>query len=190
MNKFILLPHIFISLLFFSCTDKVYLKKIDNYLNASTSEIKSKYMADNYHSYFMEKKGDWEDKIAALKSFQNWDAPLNPDIKISSYIKDDSIWTVRFNEQNDFTKPIGYPGWKGTMQITFDSNGLIQETIYIPDSSNLSYKSFLKPAVEWLQKNMPADLNIVYQNNKLIQTEATANKWKMLLHIWKEQNKK
>lgn len=187
--KFLLPILILFTVLLFSCTRKVYLKKIDAYLNASSVEEKSKYMAENFRSYFMERNGDGENKNAALESFQEWDGPLNPDIKILNYTVHDSVWTVTFNEQNDFTKPIGYPGWKGTTTITFNSNGLICETFYVPDSSNLPYKPFLKPAVEWLQKNMHKDLDSVYKNNKLIKTEATANKWKVLLNIWKNESK-
>ncbi len=173
-----------------SCSENSYLKKIDHYLNASTVKEKSKYMAENYRSFFMKREGEGETKFEALQSFQNWDGPLHPDVKIISYSSQDSTYTVIFNEQNDFSKPIGYPGWKGTSTFVFNSQGLIREVLYVPDSANLSYKPFLKPALDWLQIHTPDDLNEVYKDNKLVQTEATANKWKTLLQQWKAATKK
>ena len=38
-------------------------------------------MAENYHSFFMEKKGSGEDKEAALESFKNWMGLLHPGCK-------------------------------------------------------------------------------------------------------------
>ena len=167
-----------------SCMNKTYLNEIRTYLNASTITVKSKYMAENYHSFFISKNEHGKNKSEALQSFQNWDAPLHPDIKILSYSFYDSVWTVEFNEQNDFTKPIGFPGWKGTTTFVFNSRNLIQETIYVPDSTNLSYKPFLQPALDWLKANKPSELNEVYQNGKLVQTEKSANKWRLLLNEW------
>ena len=109
---------------------------------------------------------------------------MHPNIKILSYSFHDSVWTVEVNEQNDFSKPIGFPGWKGTITFVFNSKDLIQETIYVPDSTNLSYKPYLQPALDWLRINKPAELSEVYQNDKLVQTEASANKWRLLLKEW------
>ncbi|HYK46651.1 MAG TPA: hypothetical protein VEV83_15850 [Parafilimonas sp.] len=170
-----------------SCTQNVQLDKIKAYLNASTVEEKSKYTSDNFRSYFINKEDGGKNKTEALASFQNWDGPMHPDIKILSYTFHDSIWTVTFNEQNDFTKPIGYPGWKGTATFVFDSKGLIRETTYVPDSANLPYKPYLKPAVDWLKVNMPQELDEVYQNGKLVQNAEAANKWRMLLSKWQSQ---
>ena len=122
---------------FYSCTNNVYLDKITRYLNAPSTELKAKLMADNYRSYFMKKEGKGDDKTASLTSFHNWDGQLNPDVKILRHQSKDNIWFVQFNEQNDFSKLIGFPGWKGSMSVTFDSNGLIAETIYFPDSTHL-----------------------------------------------------
>ena len=172
-----------------TCNDNMQLKEITFYLNASDTAEKSKYMANNFRSFFMSKEGSGKNKSQALQSFQNWDGPMHPDIKIINYTFHDSIWTVTFNEQNDFTKPIGFPGWKGTTTFVFNAEGLIQETVYVPDSTNISYKPFLQPALNWLQQNMPTELIEVYQNGKLIQTETAAIKWRILLQKWQSQKK-
>ncbi|HEY6976401.1 MAG TPA: hypothetical protein VH396_08925 [Chitinophagaceae bacterium] len=178
---------LFIILIFIaSCTQKTYLRKITEYLNASTVDEKARFMADNYHSYFMEATGEGENKNASLQSFQNWDAPLHPQIDITSYTVDKNIWKVKFNEQNDFSKLISFPGWKGTEVITFNSQKLIEQTVYIPDSTNPSYKKWLQPAVDWLQITMPDSLVTVYQNGRLIQNEESAKKWMRLLKQWKK----
>ncbi len=153
-------------------------------MNASDTADKSKYMAANFRSFFISKEGTGKNKSETLQSFQNWDGPMHPDVKIISYSSHESVWKVEFNEQNDFTKPIDFPGWKGTKTFTFNSKGLIKETIYVPDSTNLSYKPFLQPALNWLQQNMPVELSEVYQIDKLLQTEAGANKWRSLLKQW------
>ena len=75
-----------------------------------------------------------------------------PDIKILSYSVNGNEWTVTFNEQNNFTKQIGFPGWKGREIIRFNNNKQIEEMIYIPDENNPSYKNWLQPALDWLQK--------------------------------------
>lgn len=172
-----------------TCNNKSYLATINLYLNASDTAEKSKYMANDFHSFFKAKTAAGKTKIQALQSFQNWDGPMHPDIKIINYNFHNSIWKVTFNEQNDFTKPIGFPGWKGTTTFTFNKQGLIEEAVYVPDSTNLSYKPFLQPALNWLKKNKPDALNAVYQNDKLIQTEAAANKWRALLQQWRLQKK-
>ena len=123
-------------------------------------------------------------------SFLKWDAPLHPDIKILNYTIDENKWTIEFNEQNDFTKPIRFPGWKAKEIITLNKKGFIKEAIYIPDPANPSYRKWLQPAVDWLQKNMPDSLHDVYQNGKLIQTEVTAAEWVRLLKHWRETTTK
>jgi hypothetical protein len=188
MKRLLLLLLVLSCMVLESCTRSTYLKKIDYFLNTSAVDAKSKCMAEEYRSFFMEKKGSGKSKSEALKSFQNWNASLHPDVKILEYTVNDNTWMVRFNEQNDFSKPIGYPGWKGSMMVRFNSKGLIQETIYVPDSANPSYRPWLQPALDWLQKNRPEELNAVYQNNKLVQNEAAAKKWRELLKAWQEQN--
>jgi hypothetical protein len=167
-----------------SCANKIYRQRIASYLNASTVEQKGKYMADDYRSYFEEKIGHGKDKQAALKSFSNWDGPMHPDIQILNYSSKGNTWTVHFNEKNEFAKLIGFPGWKGTSEFTFNSKKLITESIYIPDSTNPSYKPYLLPALDWLQQNMPAQLDEVYKENKLVQNEQSAKKWILLLRTW------
>jgi hypothetical protein len=186
-NKCILFFISFVILLsVLSCTQGIYLKRIETYFNASTTEKKTKYMAEDYHSYFAEKKGEGKDKASSLQSFLKWDAPLHPDIKILHYTIDKNKWTIELNEQNDFTKPIGFPGWKAKEIITLNKKGFIKEAIYIPDSANPPYKTWLQPVVAWLEKNMPDSLHHVYQNGKLVQTEATAKEWVRLLKLWRE----
>ena len=75
-----------------------------------------------------------------MLSFQNRDAPLHPQIDILKYNVSKNTCPVAFNEQNDFSKLIGFPGWKATEIITLNSRKLIEETIYIPDSTAPSYK--------------------------------------------------
>jgi hypothetical protein len=75
------------------------------------------------------------------------------------------------------------------MSITFNTKGLILETIYIPDSTNPSYKSWLQPALDWLEKNMPGELNTVYHDKRLVKNEVAANKWKVLLKTWRDRKK-
>lgn len=169
------------------CKTKDSLRRINYYLNASTVEQKSSYMADNYRSFFLTKEGEGKNKKEALASFMDWDGPMHPDIKITSYTIDGNVWTVHFLEQNDFTKLIGFPGWKGTSTFTFNSKRLIEEVLYVPDENNPPYKPYLTPALDWLQKNKPQELNEVYQENKLIQTEVAANKWRELLTLWRRQ---
>jgi hypothetical protein len=176
-------------LLIFSCTQKTYVKKIDRYLNASTVEAKGKLMAPGYHSFFAEKKGEGENKTAALKSFMEWDGPLHPDVKILSYSLSNDVWTVQFNEQNDFSKLVGYPGWKGKGLFRFGPKKQLIEFVYLPDSTNPSYGPYLKPAVDWLQANRPKELAEVYQKKRLIQTNASALQWVVLLQAWRAQTK-
>ena len=180
---------IFSCLAVVSCTNKIYLRRIESYLNASTVDVKSKYMAKDYRSYFEEKKGNGKDKEAALRSFSDWDGAMHPDVEILSYSSNGNTWTVHFNEKNDFAKLIGFPGWKGTSQLTFNSQKLIKQSIYIPDSTNPPYKPYLKPALEWLRQNMPTQLDEVYKDNKLVQTEESAKKWISLLKTWREKTK-
>jgi hypothetical protein len=179
-----------IAFAFLSCSTNIYLHRIKVYLNASTAKTKSKYLSEDYHSFFEEKKGEGKNKTAAIKSFLEWDAPLHPDIQILNYTVNGNEWKVKFNEQNDFTKPIGFPGWKGTEIIRFNSRKEIEEVFYIPDPDNPPYKKWLQPAVNWLQKNKPEELNEVYKDEKLVQTSETAKKWAVLLQFWQKETSK
>ena len=183
----IVLSLVFLLMILVSCTSNVHLRRIKVYLNAYTVDTKEKYMAEEYRSFFMEKKGEGENKNEALKSFLGWDAPLHPDIHILNYTPDGNMWQVEFNEQNDFSKLIGFPGWKGTEMIRFNTKRMIDEMIYIPDDSNPNYKTWLQPAVDWLQKNKPTELNDVYKDGKLIRTSETAKKWVLLLQLWRKE---
>jgi len=144
-------------------------------------------MSDDYRSYFMEKKGVGKNKEQVLQSFSEWDAPLHPDITILNHVVNGNTWKIEFNEQNDFSKLIGFPGWKGTEMIRFNSKKMIDEMIYIPADTNPDYKKWLQPAVEWLQKNKSDELNEVYKDAKLIQTHETAKKWVSLLQLWRKE---
>lgn len=172
-----------------ACRSNRQLSAIHSYLNAYTIGQKEKYMAENYRSFFEKKAGDGKNKTDALKSFSKWDAPLHPDIKILSSSYRENKWVISFIEQNDFTKLIGFPGWKATDSIKINNRGLIEEIIYMPDESNPNYKQWLKPAVDWLRQNKPGELNEVYQDGKLIQNESSARKWVELLTEWKEKSK-
>jgi hypothetical protein len=171
---------------FISCTNTIYLTKINSYLNSSSAAAKSRYMSDSFHSFFMNKEEKGDDKARALNDFINWDGQLNPDVKILSHSRKGHTWLVNFNEQNDFSKLIGFPGWRGSMSVAFNDKRLIAETIYLPDSTNPSYKQWLQPAIDWLQINMPAELAEVYQNNRLVKDSIAANKWKRLLKMWND----
>jgi len=170
-----------------SCSNKTCLRRIDSYLNAHTVEAKGKYMSEDYRSFFIEKKGEGETREQALQSFLKWDAPLHPDITILSHTINGNTWKIEFNEQNDFSKLIGFPGWKGREMIRFNSKKMIDEMIYIPDDTNPNYKKWLQPAVEWLQKNKPDELSEVYKDGKLVQTSETARKWVSLLQLWRKE---
>ena len=60
-----------------TCTNNKNLE-ITSYLNASDTAEKSRYMADNFHSFFMSKEGTGKNKTQALQSFQNWDGQCTP----------------------------------------------------------------------------------------------------------------
>jgi len=181
------LPLAFLLTILTSCTNRIYFHRIEAYLNAHTVETKEKYMAEDYRSFFIEKKGEGENKEEALQSFLNWDAPLHPDVQILSHKRAGNMSTVEFNEQNDFSKLIGFPGWKGTEIIRFNGKKMIDEMVYIPDDTNPNYKNWLQPAVDWLQKNKPTELSEVYKDGKLIRTSETAKKWIGLLQLWQKE---
>ena len=180
----------FFCITFFSCQNKIYLHRIETYLNSSTPESKGRYLSDDFRSFFLEKKGEGKNKATALRSFVNWDAPLHPDITISKWTVRGNTWIVDFNEQNDFSKLIGFPGRKGTERISFNSQKMIYEAVYIPNPDNPSYKPWLQPAVEWLEQHRPNDLNEVYINGKLVQTSETAKKWVDLLQLWRKKTRR
>lgn len=93
---------------------------------------------------FLERKGEGEGKATTLQSFQNWDGPLHPDVKIPEYTLEDRNWLVKFNEQNDFSKLIGFRGWKG-----FNVNQLQHKR---PDHGNYLHSGFNNPSYKsWLQ---------------------------------------
>ncbi|HMG67997.1 MAG TPA: hypothetical protein VK588_09930 [Chitinophagaceae bacterium] len=171
---------------FLSCTNRIYLHRIKGYFNSDNIKSRGRWLSEDCHSYFIEKKGDGEDKVSALNSFLNWDAPLHPDLRILNYTVKGNICTIEFNEQNDFSKLIQYPGWKGTEIIRFNSKKLIDQVIYIPANDNPDYKTWLKPAVDWLQNKYPDEIIEIYKGGKLIKNPVTARKWVLLLQRWRK----
>lgn len=120
-----------------------------------------------------------------LVSLMKWDGPLHPDVKILRYSRSERKFIVYFLERNDFSKLIGYPGWKGKAGFIFDSKKRVSEYEYFPDSTNLSYKPYLQPAITWLQKYYPNEVSTIYRNGKLIQNEVAAKRWIRLLTMWR-----
>ena len=173
-----------------SCGNKIYLHRIKTYLSASTRESKGRFLSDDFQSFFLEWKGEGKNKTTALQSFLNWDAPLHPDVSVTSYKAHANTWTVQFVEQNDFSKLIGFPGWKGTETIIFNGKKKIREVLYVPDEDNPPYKKWLQPAVDWLQQNKSTELSELYKGGKLIQTPEAASKWVELLQLWRKETGK
>src|SRR5438105_11624041 len=81
-----------------SCGNKIYLHRIKTYLSASTRESKGRFLSDDFQSFFLEWKGEGKNKTTALQSFLNWDAPLHPDVSVTSYKAHANTWTVQFVE--------------------------------------------------------------------------------------------
>jgi len=185
MKKYLALA--LIALIFLSCTTKTYLHRINFYLNAHSVKDRGRYLSNDYHSFFMETKGQGKDRTHALQSFSNWDAPLHPDVTILNYTVNGDNWSTEINEQNDFSKLIGFPGWKATEIIKFNPKGKISEVTYLPNEDNPDYKKWLEPAIQWLQKNKPFELNEIYKEESLVQTPQTATKWIELLRQWRQE---
>jgi hypothetical protein len=169
-------------------------KRFDNlsfFLNAASADARGKLMAEDYHFYFNQRTGDGGSKEKSLESFENWDEPLHPDIKILDHRVDGDVWTITIVELNDFAKLIGFPGWKATETITFDDANRIREVIYVPVEGGKDYREYLNPALHWLKANKPDDLKDVYDLDKrrLIQTNASAKKWVALLKEWRAATK-
>ena len=59
-------------------------------------------MSENYRSFFMEQKGEGDDKTSSLNDFKAWDGQLSPDVTILDHSLKANRWLVHFNEQNDF----------------------------------------------------------------------------------------
>jgi hypothetical protein len=171
--------------------DKTRLENLTAFLNASSADARGKLMADDYRFYFNERKGDGGSKEKSLESFDNWDGPLHPDVRILEHEADGDVWTVTIVERNDFAKLIEFPGWKATETITFDDANRVREVIYIPIQGGKDYREYLHPALDWLAANRPDDLKKVYDLDKkrLIQTRASAKKWVELLTEWREATK-
>jgi hypothetical protein len=187
-RKFLTILFFSLSIITISCSEKEYEARIQDYLNANTIEEKGQWLADEYRSYFFAKEGEGENRTEALASFDNWDGNLHPDVKIinKSVIKKKRKWIVTILEQNDFSKLIGYPGWKATEEITFDHHDKIIEMIYKPDSTNPPYKKWLQPALDWLKQNQPGELAQIYSDNKLVKTKAAALQWVKVLSEWQK----
>ena len=174
----------FFCITFFSCQNKIYLHRIETYLNSSTPKSKGRYLSDDFRSFFLEKKGEGKNKATALRSFVNWDAPLHPDITITKWTVRGNTWIVDFNEQNDFRNSLAFRDGRGL------SGSVLILRKYIPNPDNPSHKPWLQPAVEWLEQHRPNDLNEVYINGKLVQTSETARKWVDLRQLWRKKTRR
>lgn|GEM_PF-3632723 len=175
--------------------EEARLETVTAFLNAQTASERATYMSDDYRSYFDEKAGDGQDKDSSLSDFRNWDEALHPRVTIIRYFPDKILWetvkntwTLYIKETNDFSNAIGFPGWDAKLLVTFNRRGKIKETVYMPSSKNeLSYNSYLKPAIEWLQEHHPDEFRNVHADGKLIKTKESALKWIGLLALWRKE---
>jgi hypothetical protein len=166
-----------------------YLKTINATLKCKTIDQLLTFYAEDYRFYFIRKEGEGTSKAKAVKGLE-WDYALHPDLSLLEVVSQDKgEVVVRFHEENDFTKLLGFPGWDANMKYTFDEKGLIREKIYYPNTTAPDYVNYFKPAVEWLKENKPTELNEVYKDKKLIQNAESAKKWVELLKEWRKATK-
>jgi hypothetical protein len=171
------------------------LAAVTSFLNAQTAQDRALYMSDDFRFFFDEKIGEGEDKQTWLSDFSNWDEPLHPRVVINRYFPNKVLWetvkntwTLYVVESNDLSKAIGFPGWDAKLQVTFTRRNKIKEILLMPSNKNeASYKTYLKPAVDWLTVHYPDELKKVYDNGKLVKTRESALKWMELLSLWRKK---
>ena len=163
-----------------------YQRSVKRYLNNLDTASMDKNLDDSFRSFFIERKGEGTTKVAYINSMNTWDVPLHPDYTIKKIESEGNKITVEVIESNDFAKGIGFPGWQAKIIYTVSESGKILEQVYIPGTSP-DYRTWLKPALEWLQQNRPKELPTVYDTEKkrLIKTHDSAIIWVKLLKEWR-----
>ncbi len=148
-----------------------------------------KQLSEDYRLYFRKIEGSGINK-EILSKMLDWDYNLNASKKIldTAYLSKDSI-VLLSHEENDFSRLIGFPGWKSENTFTITDNK-IDLQLYKP-VDEINYKPYLEPAIHWLLENDSLGLIKIYnlQKGLLIQDSIAAGRWVKLLTKWKMAKK-
>ena len=172
------------------CADRARNKRVTKRLLTNYSEAQlKKYAGESFKAYFASKKSGGQTLDAYIASLNEWDFPLHGRFDILELHAAADSATAIVNEQNDFSKGIGYPGWKATIILHFDDNHRITEQIYFPYADNADYRAWLKPALEWLIINRAETVSQIFniERSRLIKSPQSAKMWVKLLNEWKSE---
>lgn len=150
----------------------------DNRWNYTTAAVKL---------WFDDKNGKPILQVKGKKSsgkWKDWDEEMNSTSHYECLRVDEKENAVKgyFFENNDFYELIGKPPTKTLRTFWFDKNNKIYEILiyWIPEENRVT-SEYLKPVVEWAEKNHPDEIKDLYPNGEIIPSRENAKRWKNLL---------
>ncbi len=120
---------------------------------------------------------------ADLPRILGWDRGVNGHIEWD--IKGDAeALTFEGRETNDFFELLGIAHLRFRTTFRLDVKGRIIEQSYETLPAQVSTEEAMKPAVQWAQRNRPAELREIYPDGRMIYTEDMGRRWVALLREW------
>lgn len=181
---------------YFINTQKKLLRLFKRYyqLTKKNSDDKWNYTTDTLKLWFDKKDGNPILQVKDKKSigkWKEWDEEMNA----TSYYE--NLWVDReqnavkgyFFENNDFYEMIGKPPTKTLRTFWFNNKDKIFEILiyWIPEENRLT-SEYLKPVLEWAEKNYPEEIKTLYPNGEIIPSRENAIRWKRLLEKYSDHS--
>lgn len=170
------------------CTTKhPYQATLDRYLAARQAgrvDDASACLSPDARIWFEQKTGPGRPK-SLTGGWGAWDVEMNAANTYDNVVITGDTLAATFHEQNDFSRLIGFPGWRSRSTFWFDDQGRISEQLYVPLPQHPPQQACFDPALDWAREHRPDELAGIYPNDQFEPSTETARRWRALLIEWR-----
>lgn len=164
-----------------------YKQTLDAYLAARQAgdvELAGRHLSPDARIWFDVKTGPGRPK-SLTGGWGAWDIEMNA---VNTYdevvITDDSI-SATFHERNDFSRLIGFPGWRSRSTFWFDEQGRIVEQLYVPLPQHPPQRVCFEAPLQWARLHRADELEVIYPNDRFEPSAESGRRWRALLIEWR-----
>ncbi len=166
-----------------------YQRTLDSYLaakQAGDAKQAATYLAPDARIWFDEKTGPGRPK-SPISGWGAWDLELNAVNTYSDVEIVGNSLTALFHEQNDFSRLIGFPGWRSRSTYWFDEQGRIAEQLYEPMAQHPPMQAYFDAPLRWARTHHADELAAIYPEEQFRPNTDTARRWRTLLLAWRAE---
>lgn len=162
-------------------------RTLDAYLAARQAgdiDAARRHLAPDARIWFGEKTGPGRPKTLT-GGWGAWDIEMHA---VNTYddvaITDETI-AATFHERNDFSRLIGFPGWRSRSTFWLDEHDRISEQLYEPLPQHPPQSACFDAPLEWARQHRPDVLAEIYPDDQFAPSTETARRWRELLIDWR-----